>query len=394
MRLFCVGLALGLILLFTTGCPTPSKPKKKFPKVFSVFTVMDTGGEPSFLITDDLDIDGNLDLVVMNSGQHTLSVFKGNGDGSFQEQVQYPTGKGPICVVVADFNTDGFKDLAELNYEDQNIQILLNNGRGGFKNMGKVLKPGRIPITLTTGDFNEDGYPDLMVSLRFHKVALLFGKGSGQFKDPVEIPVRGQPTGLVVGDYDHDQHTDVAVALAGHGNVGVEILWGKGTGKFEPSKLFRGGGQPLTIANIDANNDGFLDLITSSNSLHAMTALINNKDKTFKTLRDFSAGEFPKFVATGDYSGDGLPDLAVSNSTNDTVSVMLGRGDGTFVYPPIKHFVDEYPQGLAAGDFNKDGRMDVAVSNRDKNLLSILLRKNTRVISPIRSKPKAEPESS
>jgi len=119
-----------------------------------------------------------------------------------------------------------------------------------------------------------------------------------------------------------------------------------------------------------------MDLVTSSNSLHAMTMLMNNKDKTFKTLPDFSAGEFPKFVAAEDFTGDGIVDLAVSNSTHDTVAVALGRGDGTFVYPPIKHFVDEYPQGLVAGDFNKDGRMDVAVSNRDKNLLTIMLKKN------------------
>jgi len=370
-------LALGLALLFLMGCPPASQSQKKLKPLFRISAVLDTGIEPSFLITDDFDIDGNLDLVVLNSGEHTLSVYKGNGDGSFKDQVQYKTGADPICLAVADFNSDGFKDLAELNYRDQTIQIFLNTGRGGFRNTGKVIKPGKIPINLTAGDFNEDGYPDLAVSLRFHKVAILFGKGTGSFKEPVPIAVKGQPTGLVVGDYNHDKHVDVAVALAGSGNVGVEILWGDGKGQFEKSKLFKGGGQPLTVANVDANNDGFMDLVTSSNSLHAMTMLMNNKDKTFKTLQDFSAGEFPKFVAAEDFTGDGIVDLAVSNATHDTVAVTLGRGDGTFVYPPIKHFVDEYPQGLVAGDFNKDGRMDVAVSCRDKNLVTILLRKNT-----------------
>ena len=370
-------LALGLVLLFLMGCPPASQSQKKMAPLFRISTVLDTGKEPSFLVTADFDIDGNLDLVVLNSGEHTMSVYKGKGDGSFKDQVQYKTGADPICLTVADFNSDGFKDIAELNYQDQNIQIFLNTGRGGFKNTGKIIKPGKIPINLTAGDFNEDGYPDLAVSLRFHKVAILLGKGTGKFRDPVPIAVKGQPTGLVVGDYNHDKHVDVAVALAGSGHVGVEILWGDGKGKFDKSKVFKGGGQPLTVANVDANNDGFMDLVTSSNSLHAMTVLMNNKDKTFKTLRDFSAGEFPKFVAVEDFTGDGIVDLAVSNSTHDTVAVTLGRGDGTFIYPPIKHFVDEYPQGLVAGDFNKDGRMDVAVSCRDKNLLTVMLKKNT-----------------
>lgn len=387
MRQLSVCLALGLAILLLTGCPPASKSKKKMPRLFRITSVLDTGKDPSFLISADFNVDGNLDLVVLNSGEHTLSVYQGKGDGTFESQVRYPTGADPICIVVADFNSDGFKDLAELNYRDQNIHILLNTGRGGFKKARKIIKPGRIPINLTTGDFNEDGYPDLIVSLRFHKVAILLGKGTGGFHDPVTMPVKGQPTGLVVGDYDHDQHIDVAVALAGSGHVGVGILWGDGKGQFKHSKLFKGGGQPLTIANVDANNDGYMDLVTSSNSLHAMTVLMNNKDKTFKTLRDFSAGEFPKFVAVGDFSGDGIADLAVSNSTNDTVAVTLGRGDGTFVYPPINHFVDEYPQGLVAGDFNKDGRMDVAVSNRDKNLLTIMLKRNIKVPSPLKPHP-------
>ena len=185
----------------------------------------------------------------------------------------------------------------------------------------------------------------------------------------------------MIGDYNGDQHTDVAVALAGSGNVGVEILWGKGDGQFEPSELFRGGGQPLTIANIDANGDGWIDLVTSSNSLHAMTIVMNNGDGTFKTLRDFAAGEFPKYVAASDFDGDGNVDLAVSNGTSDTIAVTLGRGDGTFIYPPINHYVDEYPQGIVVGDFNKDNMMDLAVSCRDKNLILILTKKNIQRVS-------------
>jgi len=371
-------LRLGLLLLpllMLWGCP-PSQSAKKMPPLFIITNALDTGKEPSFLVTKDFDLDNNLDLVVLNSGDHTFSYFRGNGDGSFKDPVVFKTGADPICITVADFNTDGFPDLAELNYRDQSVQIFLNTGHGGFKSMGEVLYPGKIPINLVAGDFNEDGIPDLAVSLRYHKVAILIGKGAGYFNDPVTVPMRGQPTGLVIDDYNGDQHTDVAVALAGSGNVGVQILWGKGDGQFEPSQLFRGGGQPLTIVNIDANGDGWTDLVTSSNSLHAMTTVMNNGDGTFKSLRDFAAGEFPKFVAASDFDGDGNVDLVVSNATQDTIAVTLGRGDGTFVYPPVNHYVDEYPQGIAVGDFNKDNLMDIAVACRDKNLLLILTKKN------------------
>ena len=358
------------------GCPKPGKVRKKMPRLFTINFVMETGAEPSFMIAEDFNLDGELDLVVTNSGDNTLSYFKGKGDGTFKNQIIMKTGEDPICVVTADFNNNGYPDLAVLNYRDQSINIYLNSRFGSFRKTGLPLKPGKIPINMTSGDFNRDGINDLAVTMRYHKVMILIGRGKGRFKNPVAIPVKGQPTAIVVGDYDRNKIIDIAVALAGSGKTGVQVLWGIGNGTFDSSKIFRGGGQPLTLANIDVDSDGYDDLITSSNVLHAMTLIRNNRDKTFTTLKDFASGAFPKFVAVADFTGDGKPDLAVSNSTDDLVTVSLGRGDGTFTYPPIAHVVDEYPQGMVVGDFDHDGLIDMAVTCRDKQLVNILIKRN------------------
>ncbi len=375
MRKNCIALCCVLLSVFVAACPDP-KVRKKMPRLFTLGFVIDTGAEPSFMITEDFDKDDNLDLVVTNSGDKTFSFFKGLGDGTFQDQIVFKTGQDPICVVAGLFNYDAYLDLAVLSYADQTIQIYINTKHGSFKNTGKFLKPGKIPINMVAGDFNRDGISDLAVSMRYHKVMILLGKGKGNFTDPVSLPVNGQPTGIVVGDYNHDKLVDVAVALAGSGNTGVQILWGKGDGTFKTSKRFKGGGQPLTIVNIDVNGDGYGDLVTSSNSLHALTTVKNNGDETFSALKDFASGSFPKFVAAADFTGDGLPDIAVSNATEDFISVSLGKGDGTFTYPPIYHPVDEYPQGIVTGDFNHDGLIDLAVTCRDKRLVDILIKRN------------------
>ena len=365
-----------LMIFALLGCPSPQKARKKMPRIFGLSYSMDTGKEPSFLITDDFNRDKIPDLVVVNSGDHSFSFFKGLGDGTFRDQLVYQTGRDPICLVSGDFNKDGYTDIAELNYADQTIQVFLNTRLGSFQKTAQLIKPGKIPINMASGDFNEDGNLDLVVTLRFSNVAVILGKGNGFFSEPYSMDVKGQPTAVLVGDYDKDGKTDVAVALAGNGNKGVQVLWGKGDGKFEGSKAFKGGKQPLSLVSLDVNNDGLMDFVTSSNSLHALTTLINNGDKTFKSLRDFASGNFPKFVVAADFTGDGLQDIAVSNSTDDHVSVSLGRGDGTFTYPPIYHPVDQHPQGMAVADFNGDGLLDIAVSCRDKNLIDILSKKN------------------
>ena len=368
-----------LLAFFLIGCPQ-SKVQKKMPPLFVLSFTIETGAEPSFLITDDFNRDGKLDLVVANSGDKSFSFFKGIGDGTFKDQKTFSTGQDPICITSADFNMDGYLDLAILDYADQDILIFMNTRLGGFKQMKTKINAGKIPINLTAGDFNEDGFPDIAVTLRFHKVSILMGKGNGEFKAAKSMPMKGQPTGLVLGDYNHDQHVDIAVAVAGSGNRGVQVLWGKGDGEFNSSKLFKGGGQPLTIVNIDVNADGYGDLVTSSNPLHAMNTVINNKDETFTGLRDFASGNFPKFVAAADFTGDGIPDIAVSNSTDDVVSVSLGKGDGTFTYPPIYHRVEDHPQGIVSGDFNGDGLIDLAVSCRDQGTLNILMKRN--IVNP------------
>ena len=369
------------------GCPPP-KARKKMPRIFALSYTMDTGQEPSFLITDDFNRDEILDLAVVNSGDRSFSFFKGNGDGTFKDQMVFKTGRDPICLVSADFNDDGYVDIGVLNYADQTVQIYLNTWMGSFKKTNQLLNPGKIPINMAAADFNSDGKIDLMVTMRFSNVVMMLGNGNGLFSQPQSMPVKGQPTGIVVGDYNNDNKTDVAVALAGSGKKGrgVQLLWGKGDGNFEFSNVFKAGKQPLSIVGLDANNDGLTDFVTSSNSLHSLNTIVNNGDKTFASLKDFASGNFPKFVVAHDFTGDGFQDIAVSNSTDDKITVSLGRGNGTFTYPPISHTVDEHPQGMAVGDFNGDGLADIAVSCRDKNLINILSKKN--MINPKPNLPK------
>src|SRR5215813_10041632 len=63
----------------------------------------------------DFNHDGFLDLAVANSGFHFVSVFYGNGDGTFEPAVQFDTVKNSGAVTAADLNGDGHLDLVLLS---------------------------------------------------------------------------------------------------------------------------------------------------------------------------------------------------------------------------------------------------------------------------------------
>ena len=81
-------LILILSLWFFFGCPS-RKASKPMPRLFYVADVMDSGKEPSFIVTEDFNEDGNLDLIALNTGDDTFSFFKGIGDGTFHEHILF-----------------------------------------------------------------------------------------------------------------------------------------------------------------------------------------------------------------------------------------------------------------------------------------------------------------
>jgi hypothetical protein len=123
------------------------------------------GKAPQGVQVGDFNGDGIDDLAVSNSSDNTISVLLGKGDGTFQPQVTYPVGAGPVGIVIADFNGDGIQDLSVGNTSQSALtqSILLGNGDGTFQPQ-LTFPTGNFPYGEAVGDFDNDGYPDLAIS--------------------------------------------------------------------------------------------------------------------------------------------------------------------------------------------------------------------------------------
>src|ERR1700731_4093512 len=77
-------------------------------------TRLAVGAAPNSVEIADFTGDGNLDLVVANSGSNNVTILLGDGKGGFVEAKgsPFPAGHSPNDICVGDFNGDGNLDVA------------------------------------------------------------------------------------------------------------------------------------------------------------------------------------------------------------------------------------------------------------------------------------------
>ncbi len=336
------------------------------------------------------------DLVVANNNNNNiLSVLIGNGDGTFQNQVQYPTGNTPIAVTLADFNGDGYLDAAVVDQQGNDVSILLGNVNHTFATHVEY-PTAAFPASVAVGDFNNDGIPDLAVSgSNGNTISILWGRGDGTFYGQVNAGTGDIPYGVVAGDFNNDGIPDIVAANSGSNTISVILSNGNQT--FQARTDYPAGTNAHMVATADFNGDGFLDLaVTNSNcpnppncGASTISIILGNGDGTFQGPVNYSTGTdtYPYSIAVGDFNGDGKPDLAVANYATNTVSVFLGNGDGTFQEHIDTATGGKEPTSVALGDFNGDGKLDLAVTNFHSNTVSILLGNGQGSFTPATGSP-------
>src|SRR5580704_3509171 len=351
-----------------------------------------TGTAPYAVAVGDFNGDGKADLAVANERDGSVSILLGNGDGTFQPHVDYPTDQGSNSVTVADLRGDGKQDLVVTNGNGvSTVSVLLGNGDGTFQPHVDY-DVGPYAYTPVVGDFNGDGILDIIVTnFSDGTFSLLLGNGDGTFQSPQTFPAKHMTGSIAAADFNHDGNLDLAGTDSDNNLVTVYL--GDGNGNFSAGVDYAGGSQPVRIAIGDFNGDGNADLAVVNacadddpecikGSPGTTSIFLGNGDGTFKPKNDFSASYDSLGITLGDFNGDNKLDVAVANGCNQcngpgNVTVQLGNGDGTL--QPAKAFtVGNLPDGVATGHFDGSGRgsSDIVVANLDSYVgttVSVLL---------------------
>ena len=291
----------------------------------------------------DYDHDGKLDLVVANyvqwsepgdlyctlDGAHksycTPESYKGTavrlwhnlGGGKFEDATQKagladPTSKS-LGVAILDYNADGWPDILIAN-DTQPNKLYLNKKDGTFEERGVTSgiafsEDGiaRAGMGVDAADYDRSGQPSVIISnFANQMVSLYHNEGNVLFVDEAPQSEVGRATLVTLGfgcfffDYDNDGWPDIFVA-DGHIEDQIEHVQ-KRVSYAEPAHLFHnlGGGkfQEVTAqmgqafaaprvargaAYADIDNDGFLDVLVTTNAGPAY--LFHNEGGSNHSLR-------------------------------------------------------------------------------------------------------------
>jgi hypothetical protein len=307
---------------------------------------------PNGFVTADLNGDGLADILTVNSlftinTQTNLVTAIGRGNGTFAVTHQIPVNANAF-LLAGDFTSDGKIDAALIapgvspNGPPASISIYAGNGDGSFQTTPIYTT---LPIVSTAsaiaGDFNGDGKLDAVIpysqtASNQTTIGLLFvpGKGDGTFG--AAVPFASQSSSVAAGqvlsaDLNQDKIPDLIW------NDTVYLGNGDGTFRQIPPGLT---GTPLAIG--DLNGDGIPDLVIQSPAVAGVapgTAIYaGNGDGTFHSSPLYTTPALPASATVtsaviGDVNGDGHPDLILQYQTPNlttAISVYLGDGNGNF----------------------------------------------------------------
>lgn len=331
------------------------------------------------LLSGDLNLDGNVDLVAENEEEDSVAVFLGRGDGTFQRAslTNFPTGAYPTGGAIADFDRDGIPDVVTADYHGNSVSVLLGVGDGTLGAPSHYpTEAGAQTSNLAVGDLNGDGRPDVVATNpATGSVSLFLGQPGGTLAPAVNLKVgvnrTSAPFSAAIGDFDGDGRNDVAIADMIGRKIVVRL--GNGDGTLAPEVEYAEGGVPpyVCIAH-DVNLDGKLDVVCANRESDDVSVLLGLGDGTFDDAVVSSVGIGPCVtrpcfgpysIAVADFNLDGVPDVVTANFVTGTASVLLGIGDGRFEAPIDAGRTGVFSYGVATGDFDRNGKPDFAVCN-------------------------------
>ena len=338
---------------------------------------------PLALVIGDFNNDRILDVAASTDGQATGCVFLGMGNGTFAAALPFTidTFRDAQLITAADWNRDGCLDLITVNVFQSLFSVFFGYCNGSFVNVAMYSTGNQsFPTSISTGDFNEDKNIDIVLTTSgSNTITVFFNDGDGHFSNSTvySTGLDSNPNALVVGDFNHDQHVDIAVTNYHSHSIGVFL--GYGNGSFADLLIYSTGANSVpNMINVgDFNEDNLTDLVIVDAQNNRIGVFLNRGNETLfgdAVLYSVNLTNRLSSMSINDFNNDHLLDIAVTSSEAAVIQIYYGNGDGTFGMEMTQSTgAETSPMSILIADLNDDQQKDIVVANYASSDIAVFL---------------------
>jgi len=323
----------------------------------------------STICVKDLDNDGLKDLVCGSETTSATSLsiglwwMKNNGDNTWSKYEIDANFNNVMSIELVDINKDGNIDILASAWSSHQIAYWLNDG-SAIPNWTKVVVKSSFSNAHDAHafDINKDSLIDIVgLSAYLGKVVVWYQQSDGSFLEQVIDNTFTGARALAIADYNNDGNIDVSAVSATKKQLVVyssnsenPIVWTKDT----ISTNLDGAHE---VINFDADNDGDIDLLTSSYNSNKIDVWLNNGENQTVWTNQFIGNHVGVNRALPfDYDNDGNIDIvATGKYPTSKLSVWKNLGGNPIEYEEtiINDQLSAF-WALAIDDFDNDGDLD------------------------------------
>ncbi len=181
-----------------------------------------TPGAPSVVEAADIDGDGRDDLVAVIPSTSEIQLQTLGPDD--EPETSTTLAQVPVTdrIFVGDVSGDGTPDVVSLFLNEPKVMVLALTPTPDVDSIAYVDTPDLL-VDVAAGDFDGDGLIDLVAASQSQELLFLRAKAPMEWELAHTIVLGDVPSQIAVGDLNEDGRDDVAVALAGFGEVRVAL---------------------------------------------------------------------------------------------------------------------------------------------------------------------------